>query len=192
MRRSLSRCSTGSDSTARKGTRSYTTLFLYCVGIGTFILPFLLVYFVIYYLVGQQGLGAEPHAGFAAEKYTKNISAMSAMCLIMLAWLLPWAPERWRDFCQRMARIPFYARGMRNTLRNAAWELRPQDWQDVSRKLARVGYRMEDLRAIQAAPIQVATLKIATIVHHLEQWNLEGNVFLDRNSEQYANLPGRL
>ncbi len=173
----------------RKGTRSYTTLFLYCIGVIAFVLPFLLTYFFIYYLVGEPtGFGAAAHPEPAAGEHAKNISALSAMCLVMLAWLLPWAPERWRDFCQGMARIPFYARAMRDTLRNAAWELRPNDWQDVSRKLGRVGYRIDDLRAVQAAPIQSRFLKIATIMHHLELLKLEGNAFLDRNAEQYANL----
>lgn len=160
----------------RKGTRSYTTLLLYCVGITTFILPFMLIYFGICYMIRE------------IIPLAPNISALSAVCLAMLVWLLPGPPQWWRDFCQSMARIPFYAYGMRSMLCTSAWELRPADWPDISRRLARIGYQIDDLPAIQSAPIQSRFLKIATIVHHLEGWKLQGNAFLDRNSEHYSNL----
>ena len=160
----------------RKGTRSYTTLLLYCVGITTFILPFMLIYFGICYMIRE------------IIPLATNISALSAVCLAMLVWLLPGPPQWWRDFCQSMARIPFYAYGMRSMLCTSAWELRPADWPDISRRLARIGYQIDDLPAIQSAPIQSRFLKIATIVHHLEGWKLQGNAFLDRNSEHYSNL----
>jgi hypothetical protein len=135
---------------SRKGTRSYTTLLLYCVGIATFILPFLLIYFAICYMVRE------------IIPLTTDISASSAVCLAMLVWLLPGPPQRWRE--------------------------RPADWPGISRKLARIGYQTDDLPAIQSAPIQSRFLKIAAIVYHLEGWKLQGNAFLDRNSEHYSNL----
>jgi hypothetical protein len=161
---------------ARKGARSYTTLLLYCVGVATFILPFLMIYFAICYMVRE------------IIPLTTEISASSAVCLAMLVWLLPGPPQRWREFCQSMARIPFYAYSMRSTLCTSAWELRPADWPGISRKLARIGYQTDDLPAIQSAPIQSRFLKIAAIIYHLEGWKLQGNAFLDRNSEQYSNL----
>ncbi|WGD50818.1 hypothetical protein QA641_35335 [Bradyrhizobium sp. CB1650] len=159
-----------------KGTRSYTTLLLYCVGIAVFVLPFLLMYFAIVYAVRE------------AVPLEDGISASSAICLVILAWLVPGPPQWWRDFCQRMARIPFFAYSLRNMLCNSAWELPAADWPDISRKLARIGYPIEDLRALQSAPIQSRFLKIATIMFHLEQWKLQGNRFLDRNSEHYSDL----
>jgi hypothetical protein len=160
----------------RKGTRSYTTLLLYCVGIAVFILPFLLIYFAIFYMLRE------------IVPLQDNISALSAICLVMLIWLMPGLPKWWRDFCQSMARIPFYAHSMRSMLCASDWELRPADWPDISRKLARVGYQVDDLRAIQSAPIQSRFLKIAAIMYHLEEWKLRENAFFERNSEHYSNL----
>jgi hypothetical protein len=161
----------------RKGTRSYTTLLLYCIGIAVFILPFLLIYFAIFYMLRE-----------IIGPLKVEISALSAVCLVMLIWLVPGPPGWWRDFCQSLARIPFYANGMRNMLYASAWELRETDWPDISRKLARVGYQVDDLRAIQSAPIQSRFLKISAIMYHLEKWKLQGNAFLERNSEDYSNL----
>ena len=160
-----------------KGTRSYTTMLLYWIGIAVFILPFLLIYFAIFYMLRE-----------IVMPLRVDISALSAICLVMLIWLMPGPPEWWRDFCQSLARIPFYAIGMRNMLHASAWELREADWPDISRKLARVGYQVDDLRAIQSAPIQSRFLKIAAIIYHLEEWKLQGNAFLERNSEDYSNL----
>jgi hypothetical protein len=159
-----------------KGTRSYTTQLLYCIGIAVFILPFLLMYFAIVYVVRE------------VVPLKADISASSALCLVMLIWLVPGPPKWWRDFCQRMACIPFLAHGLRNTLCNSPWELPAADWPDISRKLARIGYPIADLRALQSAPIQSRFLKIATIMFHLEQWKLQGDSFFDRNSEHYSDL----
>jgi hypothetical protein len=159
-----------------KGTRSYTTLLLYCVGIALFILPFLLIYFAIFYMTRE------------VLSLRDDISASSTICLVMLIWLVPGLPKWWRDFCQNMARVPFCAYSLRNALWASAWELPAKDWPEISRKLARIGYKIDDLRAIQSAPIQSRFLKIATIMFHLEQWKLQGNAFFDRNSEHYSNL----
>lgn len=161
----------------RRGTRSYTTMLLYCIGIAVFVLPFLLIYFAIFYMLRE-----------IVIPLRVDISALSAICLVMLIWLMPGPPKWWRDFCQTLARIPFYASGMRNVLHTSAWELREVDWPDISRKLARVGYQVDDLRAIQSAPIQSRFLKIAAIIYHLEEWKLQGNAFLERNSEDHSNL----
>jgi hypothetical protein len=160
----------------RKTTRSYTTLLLYCIGVVVFILPFLLIHFGIYYMIKE------------IVPLKEDISALSATCLVMLIWLMPGPPKKWLEFCQTMARIPFYAYSMRSMLFVSAWELRPADWPDISRKLARCGYQTDDLRAIQSAPIQSRFLKIAAIMYHLEEWKLQGNAFLERNSEHYSNL----
>jgi hypothetical protein len=154
-----------------KGTRSYTTLGLYCVGVVTFILPFMIIYFLIIYLL------------------LPDISASSSICIVMLVWLMvPVAPALWRNFCQSLARIPFHAYSLRNILANTTFELRREDWPNVSRKLARVGYRVDDLRAIRSTAIQSRFLKIATIMFHLEEWKSQGNVFLARNAEHYSDL----
>ena len=154
----------------RKGTRSYTTFLLYCIGIVVFVLPFLLAYLAIFHL------------------FRDELSASSAICLTMLIWLVPGPPRWWRDFCQSLARIPDHAHGMQTKLSTAAWELNPADWPDISRKLVRIGYQVDDLRAIQSAPIQSRFLKIAALMYHLEQWKLTDSVFFERNSEHYSNL----
>jgi hypothetical protein len=153
-----------------KGTRSYTTQGLYCVGVVTFILPFMLIYFWISYLL------------------LPGISASSSICTVLLVWLVPGAPALWRDFCQRLARIPFYADSLRKFLANTAFELRREDWPNVSRKLARVGYKIDDLPSIRSTAIQSRFLKIAAIMFHLEEWKSQGNVFLARNAEHYSDL----
>ena len=168
-RRSSSCCSSGSIPYPQGDTVLYHLPALR-IGITVFILPFLLAYFVIFNL------------------FRDDISVPSAICLTMLIWLVPGPPKWWRDFCQSLARIPQLANGMRSTLYAAAWELRPADWPDISRKLARVGYQVVDLRAIQSAPIQSRFLKISTLMYHLEQWRLQDNRFFERNSEQYSNL----
>jgi hypothetical protein len=166
-----------------ESTRSYTTLFLYCIGVATFVLPFLVVYFAIYYTAAGNAEPAEHPA-----PYVNGISAASVICVVMLLWLVPELPKRWRDFCQRMARIPFYAYTMRSRLSACTWELPAADWPDISRKLARVGHKIDDLRAIQSAPIQSRFLKIAAIMYHLDKWKLMGNPFLEQNSEHYSDL----
>jgi hypothetical protein len=164
-----------------KGTRSYTKLVLYCVGVVTFVLPFLLIYFAIYYWSNSAD---HLPAG------NTTIHALSALCVVMLIWLIPGPPKWWRDFCLGMARIPFCAFGIRSTLVTSPWELRTADLPHIGAKLARIGYQVADLRATQSAPIQSRFLKIATIMHHLEEWKLEGNAFLDRNSEHYTDMLG--
>jgi hypothetical protein len=154
----------------RKGTRSYTTFLLYCIGIVVFVLPFLMAYFAI------------------SQLFKDELSASSAICLTMLIWLVPGPPGWWRNFCQSLARIPDHAHGMQTRLCTAAWELPPADWPGISRKLARIGYQVEDLRAIQSAPIQSRFLKIAALMHHLEEWKLTDSAFFERNSEHYSNL----
>jgi hypothetical protein len=66
--------------------------------------------------------------------------------------------------------------------------VRPEDFPVLRRKLGRYGYEIDDFRAVQTAPIQSRFLKIAVIMHHLEQWNEAGESFLKRNSEHYSDL----
>jgi hypothetical protein len=171
-------------------TRSYTTLFLYSIGAATFVLPFLLIYFAIYYTAenAQPLQHCAPDVNAMPAACANGISAASVICVVMLVWLVPALPKWWRDFCQSVARIPFYAYTMRSRLSASTWELPDADWPDISRKLARVGYQVDDLRALQSAPIQARFLKIAAIMYHLEKWKLEGNLFLDRNLEHYSDL----
>jgi hypothetical protein len=190
-----------------KGTRSYTKLVLYCVGVAMFVLPFLLIYLSIYYLFNLDLLEGKtvvhapsaacvventPIYALSAVGIVENapIHALSAVCLVMLVWLIPGPPRWWRDFCQSMARIPFCAFGIRSTLMTSAWEMRPEDLPYIASKLARIGFPAADLRATQSAPIQSRFLKITTIMHHLEDWKLEGNRFLNRNSEHYSDMLG--
>jgi len=159
-----------------KGTRSYTTLGLYCAGLVTFILPFMLAYFLISYLV-------QP------SQVPSSLSASSLICIVLLIWLLvPGAPRSWRNFCQSLASIPFYAYSLRTLLASSPFELRREDWPDISRRLARVGYKTDDLQAIQSTAIQSRFLKITAIMFHLGEWKSQGSVFLARNAEHYSDL----
>jgi hypothetical protein len=150
-----------------KGTRSYTTKALYYMGVGTFILPFVLIYLLL---------------------WLENFPPLLAVWILILMWLVPIVPAEWRRLCHGMAKIPFYAYALRDVLSAARFEVPPTDMAVIRRKLARFGYRVDDFSAVQSTSIQSRFLKIAAIMHYLEQWNLKGESFMARNSEQYSEL----
>lgn len=149
-----------------KGTRSYTTKFLFAFGVITFITPFLVIYAML----------------------PQKMSPLAGIWLLIFIWLVPVVPTAWRSFCHGLAGIPFRALDLRNVLASSSFELRPDDIPALRRKLGRIGYQTDDFRAVQSTAIQSRFLKISAIVLHLEQWSARGEGFIDRNSEQYADL----
>jgi hypothetical protein len=149
-----------------KGTRSYTTYAFFYFGLLCFILPFIFLYYLL----------------------SLKLSALAAVWVLILVWLFPVLPSAWREFCHRIARIPTYAHQLRDILETAPFELRDEDLPAVRRKLARFGYQLDDFRAVQSTAIQARFLKIAAIMHHLEEWEEKHQTFMRRNGEQYSAL----
>lgn len=149
-----------------KGTRSFTTRGLFYVGIAVFVAPFLLIYFLL----------------------PKGLSPLAAIWIVIFVWLVPRFPVWWREVCHDLARIPSCAHQFRDLLARSFFELRAEDTAAIRRKLARVGYQVDDFRAVQSTAIQSRFLKITAIMYRLEEWNLKGEAFIRRNSEQYFEL----
>jgi hypothetical protein len=149
-----------------KGTQSYTTRALFYLGVTAFITPFVVIYSML------------PH----------NLSPLAATWLVILIWIVPVVPVAWRNFCLGIAEIPSHAFGLRDELAASHFELRPEDLEAIRRKLGRIGYQIDDFVAVQSTAIQSRLLKVAVIMHHLEQWCANGETFIERNSEQYAEL----
>jgi hypothetical protein len=150
----------------QQGTRSYTTGALFYAGVALFVAPFLLIYSLL----------------------PDELGVFTALWIVMLLWLVPGLPGWWRDACHAIARIPSFAYNLRDALLAAPFELTSEDEAAVRRKLARIGYRVDDIQAVQSTAIQSRFLKITTVMHHLEQWSTNGEAFLKRNSEQYFEL----
>jgi hypothetical protein len=150
-----------------KGTRSYTTFLLYYTGVLTFIVPFVLIYCLLLMSLSLP---------------------IAAIWITILIWLTPVLPETWRRFCHRIAQIPLYAHGLQDALATAAFESRPEDMSAVRRKLARLGYQIDDFSAAQSTAIQSRFLKIAAIMFHLDEWHLKKEPFMERNSDHYCEL----
>jgi hypothetical protein len=150
-----------------KGTRSYTTRAFFYFGVTCFILPFIFIY---YLLVGIK------------------LIPIAAVWVLILIWLIPIVPKKWRAFCHELARIPTYAHRLRDVLATAEFAVRPEDAPVLRRKLARIGYHMDDYQAVQSTAIQSRFLKISAIMHHLEEWQVKRPPFIERHSEHYADL----
>jgi hypothetical protein len=168
----------------RKGTRSYTTRGLYCFGVAIFLLPFVLAYWAL---------------------TSHEVSSFATIWLLIVAWgLTPWVPGMWRKLCHDLAQIPSCAYRLRDTLATAPFEVRPADMAIIRRKLGRYGYQVDDFPAVQRTVIQSRFLKIAALMHYLEQWSAKPEAFswrkpatflrrkpeafMRRNAEVYADL----
>jgi hypothetical protein len=149
-----------------KGTRSYTTRALFYFGVITFIIPFVVIYALL----------------------PARLSPLAAMWLAIFVWIVPVVPLAWRNFCQGIAGIPTCAFDLRDELAASPFELRPEDCDVIRRKFGRIGYQIDDFVAVQSTAIQSRLLKVAAIMHHLEQWCANGETFIERNSEHYAEL----
>ena len=149
-----------------RGTRSYTAGVLYYLGLATFSVPFVLIYFLL-----------QP-----------QLSSLAAVLVLIAFWLAPILPEAWRSFCHRIAQIPTYAHSLQQVLAVAPFELRPEDLPAIHRKVGRIGYHPDDIQAVQSAFIQSRFLKITAIMYHLEVWDRKNEPFMQRNSEHYSEL----
>jgi hypothetical protein len=149
-----------------KGTRSYTTRALFYFGVTIFIIPFVVIYLLL----------------------PAKLSPLAAMWLAIFVWLVPVIPLAWRNFCQGIAGIPTCAFDLRDELAGSPFELRAEDCDVIRRKFGRIGYQIDDFVAVQSTAIQSRLLKVAAIMHHLEQWCANGETFIERNSEHYAEL----
>lgn len=147
-----------------KGTRSFTTWPLFAFGVAVFITPFMLLYWLL----------------------VQKLWPQAAIWLVILVWLIPVVPALWRGFCHQLAGIPATAHGLRDALAKSPFDVRPDDMPSLQRKLARVGYQIDDFRAVQSTAIQSRLLKISALMLHLERW--AGETFVKRNSDVYAEL----
>ncbi|MBR0687585.1 hypothetical protein JQ594_16760 [Bradyrhizobium manausense] len=147
-----------------KGTRSFTTWPLFAFGVAVFITPFMLLYWLL----------------------AHKLWPLAAVWLTILTWLIPVVPALWRGFCHQLAGIPASAHGLRDALAKSPFDVRPDDMPSLQRKLARVGYQIDDFRAVQSTAIQSRLLKISALMLHLDRW--AGERFMKRNSEIYAEL----
>ncbi|MBR1090453.1 hypothetical protein JQ621_23550 [Bradyrhizobium manausense] len=147
-----------------KGTRSFTTLPLFAFGVALFIAPFELFYALL----------------------VQKLWPLAAIWLVMLSWLVPAVPALWRGFCHQLAGIPASALSLRETLAAAPFQVHPDDMPSLQRKLARVGYQIDDFRAVQSTAIQSRLLKISALMLHLERWT--GERFMTRNRDLYVEL----
>jgi hypothetical protein len=149
-----------------KGTRSYTTKPLFAFGVVAFMIPFVMIYLML----------------------PQKLLPLASIWLLILVWLVPVLPAAWRNFCQGLAGIPTGALALREELAASPFQVTPGDTPILQRRLARIGYRIEDFRAVQSTAIQSRFMKISTIMLHLERWATDRESFMDRNSEQYAEL----
>jgi hypothetical protein len=157
-----------------RGTRSYTTGPLFCCGVVCFVAPFAIIYGIMLAITQRPMLAV---VGTMALWLVATFSSIPLLPRLLLAW---------RGFCHGIARIPDYAYTFRHALSTSAFTVRDED--TVSRQLARFGYLVSDFRAAQATVIQARFLKIAAIMHELEQWALRYPRFMERNAETYHML----
>jgi hypothetical protein len=149
-----------------KGTRSFTTRPLFAFGVAVFIAPFLVVYAIL----------------------PDTLSPLASIWLVMFVWLIPVLPPAWRRFCQELAGIPVGALALRDTLAAAPFQVNPDDMPSLQRKLSRIGYQIDDFRAVQSTAIQSRFLKISALMLHLERCAAGHEAFMERNAELYAEL----
>jgi hypothetical protein len=164
-----------------KGTRSYTTRRRFYFAVLFFLVPFIVIYCFLEYVI--------------------LLDPIAATWVLILIWLFPFLPRSflpkwnwlflpqwWRTFCHRIADIPTHAYSLRDELRTAAFALQPEDMPALGRQFERIGHRIDDYQAVQSTAIQARFLKIAAIMHHLGQWQLRQEPFMERNAEHYAEL----
>jgi hypothetical protein len=149
-----------------KGTRSFTTRPLFVFGLAVFIAPFLVVYAIL----------------------PERLSPLAAIWLLIFVWLIPILPAAWRRFCQELAGIPVSALALRDALAASPFQVHPDDMPSLQRKLSRIGYQIDDFRAVQSTAIQSRLLKISALMLHLERWAAEREAFMERNSDLYVEL----
>lgn len=149
-----------------KGTRSFTTRPLFVFGVAVFIAPFLVVYAVL----------------------PEKLSPIAAIWLLIFVWLVPVLPAAWRRFCQELAGIPVSALALRDALAASPFQVHSDDMPSLQRKLSRIGYQIDDFRAVQSTAIQSRLLKISALMLHLERWAAEHEAFMERHSDLYAEL----
>lgn len=149
-----------------KGTRSFTTKPLFVFGVAVFITPFLIVYAIL----------------------PDKLSPLAAIWLLMFIWLVPVVPKAWRKFSQELAGIPVSAFALRDALAASLFQVNPDDMPSLQRKLSRIGYQIDDFRAVQSTAIQSRFLKISALMLHLERWAAGHEAFVERNSDLYAEL----
>ena len=149
-----------------KGTRSYTTKPLFAFGVVAFMIPFVLIY---------KGL-------------SYALPPLASIWLLILAWLVPILPAAWRNFCQGLAGIPAGALALRDELAASPFQVSRSDEPVLQRRFARIGYRVDDFRAVQSTAIQSRFMKISAIMVHLERWAADRESFMERNAERYAEL----
>ncbi|MBC9879086.1 hypothetical protein G8O24_17235 [Bradyrhizobium sp. INPA01-394B] len=149
-----------------KGTRSYTTKPLFAFGVLAFMIPFVLMY---------QGLA-------------NVLPPLASIWLLIFVWLVPIVPVAWRNLCQGLAGIPASALTLRDELAASPFQVPEDDEPILQRRLARIGYRIDDFRAVQSTAIQSRFMKISAIMFHLERWAADRESFMERNSERYAEL----
>jgi len=149
-----------------KGTRSFTTRPMFLFGLAVFITPFLVIYAVL----------------------PEKLSPLASVWVLMFVWLIPVVPKAWRKVCQELAGIPVSALRLRDALAAAPFQVDPDDMPSLQRKLSRVGYQIDDFRAVQSTAIQSRFLKISALMLHLERWAAGNDAFMERNSDLYADL----
>jgi uncharacterized protein YjeT (DUF2065 family) len=153
-----------------KGTRSYTTRASYYFGMAVFLLPFILAYGAL---------------------TINDLSSLAAIWVLIVVWgLTPVLPGMWRKLCHDLAQIPTYAHRLRDMLAVAPFEVPPADMTIIRRQLGRFGYQVDDFSAVQRTAIQSRFLKIAALMHALEQWSAKREAFMKRNAEVYVDLLG--
>lgn len=149
-----------------KGTRSYTSKPLFAFGVVAFMIPFVLLYQGLSYL----------------------LPPLTSIWLLIFVWLVPILPVRWRDLCQSLAGIPAGALALRDELAASPFLVPPGDEPVLQRRLARIGYHVDDFRAVQSTAIQSRFMKISAIMFHLERWAADRESFMERNGERYAEF----
>ena len=149
-----------------KGTRSFTTPPLFAFGLAVFAAPVLVVYWWL----------------------PERLSPLAAVWLLILAWNIPVIPRWWRGVCHALAGIPVSALSLRDELAASPFQVRPDDMPILQRKLSRVGYQIDDFRAVQSTAIQARFLKISALMLHLDRCAETRESFMERNADLHAEL----
>ncbi|OAF15612.1 hypothetical protein AYJ54_40365 [Bradyrhizobium centrolobii] len=149
-----------------KGTRSFTTRPLFAFGVAVFIAPFLIAYALL----------------------PQKLSPLATIWLLIFVWIIPFLPRWWRSLCQELAGIPVSALALRDTLAASPFQVHPADMPILQRKLSRIGYQVDDFRAVQSTAIQSRFLKISALMLHLERCAERHESFMERNADLHAEL----
>ncbi|OAF05902.1 hypothetical protein [Bradyrhizobium neotropicale] len=149
-----------------KGTRSFTTRPLFAFGLAAFIAPILFAYWLL----------------------PQKLSPLATIWLLIFAWIVPFVPRWWRGFCQELAGIPVSALSLRDALAASPFQVRPDDMPILQRKLSRIGYQIDDFRAVQSTAIQSRFLKISALMLHLDRCAEKRESFMERSADLHAEL----